>query len=88
MTIEERLRAFIVSELRTTIGREKLTDDFPLLKNYVIESMGIFLLVSFVENDVGIEVLDEEVVPQHFESIAAMARFVRSKLPVDRSLPS
>lgn len=88
MSIEQRLRAFIVSELRASVPPADLTDDFPLLKNYVIESMGIFLLVGFMEEQLGIEVLDEEVVPQHFESIEAMARFVRSKLPADRSFPT
>lgn len=86
MYIEESVRAFILNELRPQVASEELTDDFPLLKNYVIESIGIFLLVNFMEEELGIEVLDEEIVPEHFESIAVIAGYVRSKLPQERSL--
>ncbi len=86
MSIEERLRTFILGELRPKVAPEEMTYDYPLLKNYVIESMGVFLLVSFMEEGLGIDVLDEDIVPEHFETIDAMARYVRSRLRPEPSL--
>jgi len=86
MTIEDKFRTFIVDELRPQVALEELTDNFPLLKNYVIESIGVFLLVSFMEDELGVEVLDEEIVPEHFENIEALAALVRAKQPRPSSL--
>lgn len=79
MSIENRLRSFIVDELQWSGRPEELTDDYPLIQRGVVDSLGIFSMVSFVESEYGIEVEDEELVPEHFGSIAGIARLVGSK---------
>lgn len=77
--IEQRLRNFIISELSWNGSAQKLTDDYPLIEGGVIDSLGIFQLVSFVESDFGMEVDDEELVPENFGTIGAIARLVETK---------
>ena len=79
MSIENRLRSFIVDELQWNGRPDELTDDYQLIQRGVVDSLGIFSMVSFVESEYGIEVQDEELVPENFGSIAGIARLVGSK---------
>lgn len=77
--IEDRLRRFIVERYSLDGSQLSLTDDFPLIESNLIDSLGIFHLVSYIEREFQIEVRDEELVPDHFATISEMARFIESK---------
>ncbi len=79
MSIQDQLRTFILEEFRWDRPPGDLTDDFPLLEAEIIDSMGIFRLVGFLESEIGVEVLDEELVAGNFASIGDIARLVESK---------
>ena len=53
--------------------------DDSLLDSGLIDSTGIFELVTFLETTFGIEVADEEIVPQNFETATNIASFVAGK---------
>jgi acyl carrier protein len=76
--IEDRIKTFIEEELQNALG-ETLTPDYPLLQKEVLDSLGLFQLVSFIESEFGVEVADEELVPSFFGSISSIARFVEGK---------
>jgi acyl carrier protein len=78
MSVEDDVRRFITEELNAGAG-EQLTDDHPLIENRVIDSMGIFELVSFIEAEFGVKIDDEELVPEHFGTISRIADLVGSK---------
>ena len=78
--IEDDLRAFISEREQWSGPRGELTDDYPLIESDLIDSLGIFQVVSFVEQHFGVEVVDEELIPENFGTISGMARLVRSKL--------
>ena len=71
MSTQDRLRDFIV--------REVAPDDLPLIETGVVDSLGIFRIVSFVEQEFGVDINDEELAPEHFGTIASIARLVESK---------
>ena len=77
MSTEDRIRQYIVDELHYS-GPE-LTDDYPLLDSNVIDSLGIFHIVSFLEREFGVEVDDQELVPEHFGTIKDIAELVAAK---------
>ncbi len=79
MSTQDRVRSYIVDELRFRGSAKDLKDDYPLLANEVLDSMGIFSVVSFLETEFGIEVDDEELVPENFGTIADIARLVEQK---------
>jgi acyl carrier protein len=57
-----------------------LADDESLLKSNIIDSMGMLELVTFIETEFQVTVEGEELLPENFESIAALSGFVASKL--------
>ncbi len=50
-----------------------------LLDGGIIDSMGTLEFVQFLEDDFGIEITDDEMVADHFDSIAGVAKLVESK---------
>jgi acyl carrier protein len=77
--IEERLRRYIGVELAPNATTAALADDAPLIEGGVIDSMGIFELVSFVEREFGVQIADEELVLDNFRTIGTIARLIDSK---------
>lgn len=79
MSTQDRVRTFIIDELRFRGSAKDLTNDLPLLEREILDSMGIFQVVTFLESEFGIEVDDEELVPDNFGTIDDIARLVESK---------
>jgi acyl carrier protein len=74
---EGRIRNFVQSSFAKNGTR--IEADTSLLDSGLVDSTGIFELVSFLEGEFGIEVADEEIVPEHFETVQLMATFVDGK---------
>jgi acyl carrier protein len=77
--VEEKVRTFLISELGWAGERDRLTNDLSLIDAKVLDSLAIQQMVAFLEDEFGIEVRDEEVLPSNFETIGAIARLVDSK---------
>lgn len=80
MTILEALRKFLLAEIAVDLGKESLDPDEDLLEQRIIDSMAILKLVLFVERTFGIEVKDEDLIPENFQSLNSMVEFVERKV--------
>lgn len=82
MEAVEAIRQFILNDLHWNGSEEMLTPDYPLIENHVIDSLGLFELVAFVEQRFGVQVGDEEFVPQNFGTIDSILNFIdRKRVP-------
>jgi len=79
MSTEQRIRDLIDDNVRWGGDRSRLTADFALIDNQVIDSLGMISLVSALEDEFGIDVDDEDLVPDNFATIGQIAAFVDSK---------
>jgi acyl carrier protein len=77
--LEDDLRNILANEIGAGVDAAALTDDFALIENHVLDSMGIFQLVEMIEDRFEVEIADDELAPEHFESITSIAKLVRSK---------
>jgi acyl carrier protein len=77
-TTETRVREFILGKFPLAKKRG-IQDDDPLLRTGILDSLGILEVVAFLEGEFEIVVADEELVPESFETIATIARFVDGK---------
>jgi acyl carrier protein len=80
MKIAEELEHFVLAELADP-GRQRIGHEDDLLSQAIIDSMGLLLLTSHVEEKYGIAIDPEEIVPENFRNITALARFIEGKLP-------
>lgn len=80
-------REMIVSKIRAyfleTYPHEgiELTDTTDLLNDWFIDSLGVVLTVTFLEEEFGIELRRGDIQPDHFQTVEAVARLVEKKLP-------
>jgi acyl carrier protein len=73
----EPLIAFIRAEV--LLGDEPLAPDTDLLLTGLVDSLGVVLIVEWIESQLGIEIDPGDVVIEHFESVAAMVGYLRSR---------
>jgi len=57
------IRTFIVERLAPATGRTHLDDDDDLIDSGVVDSLGIFQLVAFLEEKFGVVIADSEITP-------------------------
>ncbi|OQX83602.1 MAG: acyl carrier protein [Candidatus Latescibacteria bacterium 4484_7] len=79
MDSKELIRNFIRENFLFDSDDAKIDEEDSFLENGIVDSTGILELVSFVEDEFGIEVKDEELVPDNFDSIAKLAGFIERK---------
>jgi len=60
-------------------GEEGLRDDASLLEEGIMDSTGVLNLVMFIEETFGIQVKDEELVPENLDSVDKLVAFVERK---------
>ena len=69
------LKEYIRQELMSGANSE-LDDNENLLAAGIVDSLGVLRLVSFVEERFGIEVADEDVTLENFQSIQSMVDYI------------
>jgi acyl carrier protein len=77
--VKDRIREYVLEEFAKSKGIMQITDQEVLTKNGVIDSMGIFRLVAFLEEEFNVRVGDEEITHDNLESIDAIERLVIAK---------
>jgi acyl carrier protein len=56
-----------------------IDDDSSFMNDHILDSTGFIELITFVEEVFGIEVEDEEMLPENFDSLLNVERFVARK---------
>ncbi len=76
------IRRFIADNLMFSSNGFGLSDDDSLLEEGAVDSLGVMELVMFVEEEFGLQVADEEVTPEHFDSVDRLASYIERKRSV------
>jgi acyl carrier protein len=77
----QSVRDFVMESAQTK-GVLAVSDEESLVENGVMDSLEFFRLVGFLEDNLEIVVADKDVQLENFQSIAAILRYVESKLDV------
>ena len=77
--IEPPIREFIASNLLYSKDGFTYADDASLLREGIIDSLGVVELVSFLKTHFNVQVEQHDVRPDNFDSVAKLAAFVRRK---------
>lgn len=77
MNVEQAVRDFLKNDLgkaESNVGRDE-----SLLESGIIDSMGVLQLVAFLESTYGIKVEDDDLMPENFDTIAAITSFIERR---------
>ena len=78
MSYQEKVREFIVGNF--LFGEAgKLENTTSLLDAGIIDSTGILEIVSFLEEQFGITVNDDELLPENLDSVDAISGYLETK---------
>jgi acyl carrier protein len=80
--IEQELRKFVVDNFLFGQQEVVLTNVDSFLEKGLIDSTGVLELVAFLEKKYGIKIRDDEIVPEHLDSLDRIARFIEKKTRV------
>jgi len=76
---EEIVRTHIAQNILFSNKGYPHPDDASFLEEGIIDSMNVMELILFVEEKFGLEVADEEIVPDNFDSVSKIAAYIRRK---------
>ncbi|MBP9903341.1 MAG: acyl carrier protein [Verrucomicrobia bacterium] len=77
--VESLIRDFIAQNILFSENGFPHSDEASLLEEGIIDSLGVIELVHFVQTTFDVKVEQSELRPEHFESVARLAAFVRRK---------
>jgi len=77
--LKEKIRGFIVENF--LFGNDDgLSDESSFLEEGIIDSTGVLELVNFLEEEFGITVDDEDLIPENLDSINNVVNYLAKKL--------
>jgi len=77
-TIVARIRGFLIEKFPLAKKRNLQNND-SLIDSGIVDSLGILDLVTFLESEFGLQVSDEDLLPENFQSVECIAALVRTK---------
>ena len=79
MSIEEVLRNYILENYLFTDDQSALSNGDSFMEKGIIDSTGILEVIFFLEDELGVIVEDEEMIPENLDSVNNIVTFVNAK---------
>lgn len=70
------IKDFIITQFLPDIDPAELSDDYDLVENGVVDSLGLLRVVAWVSETQGLSLNDIPIAPDNFRSVEAIRRFV------------
>jgi acyl carrier protein len=75
--VESEVRGYLLENHLFTSDGAQLPNDASLLEKGIIDSTGILEVIMFLESKFGVTVKDSEMLPENFDSVNNIVRFVQ-----------
>lgn len=79
MDVRQAIEEYIKDNILFGDG-EKMAEDVSFQESGILDSVGFLELITFVEARFGIQISDNELVPENFDTLRKVSRFVEQKL--------
>ncbi len=81
MDIDAIVKDFITATFLAGKKSTPFTEEMSLVDSGLIDSLGIMKLLAFIEKRFGFIVPEDEVLPEHFESVVSISSYIRKNIP-------
>lgn len=81
MDTKQIIREYIAREFLVGSRKDRLTDQDLLIERGIIDSMGVMTLLGFLEERFEMQIPPEDLLPENFASIEAIAALVGRHSP-------
>ena len=79
MDIQQQIHNYIVNQI-LYVGDEELNEDLSFQESGILDSIGFLELITFIEENFELKILDNELIPENFDTIKKISRFVQNKI--------
>ena len=77
--IEQLLKAYIAEEFMFDRPASDLDEGIHLIQEGIIDSLGIFMVISFIDEQFGVQIEADDVVLDNFQSIEAIKSLILTR---------
>ncbi len=81
-SLRDRIQKFILENYLFTSDTSALALDDSLLGHGIVDSTGMLEIIMFIEEQLGVTVKDEDMIPENLDSVSRIASFVESRRKV------
>lgn len=75
-SVEAKVRGYILENLLFSSDESELPNDASLLERGIIDSTGVLEIILFLEEEFGVSIKAEQMLPENFDSVDNIVRFV------------
>lgn len=75
---KNKIKNYIISA--TLSDSSAITDGTLIFESGLLDSMGLLFLIEFINEEFNVEVTDDELLPENFESINNIIQFLEGKM--------
>ncbi len=79
MSVEQRIREYILENYLFTDEQSALESSDSFLEKGILDSTGILEVIYFIEDEFGVSVDDEEMIPENLDSVDNIVAFIGRK---------
>ena len=79
MSVEQKIRDYILDNYLFTDDQSALSNEDSFLDKGIIDSTGIMEVIFFLEEEFGVQVDDEEMVPENLDSVKNIVSYIGRK---------
>ena len=79
ISIKDTLRTFVLENFLFTDDPEALADDGSFLERGIVDSTGIMEVITFIEEEYGFTVANDEMVPENLDSVESLVAYVQKR---------
>lgn len=79
MSVEQQIRAYVLENYLFTDDQSALDSNDSFLEKGILDSTGILEVIYFLEDEFGIKVEDEEMVPENLDSVNRIVAYIHKK---------
>ena len=79
MSVEDKVRNYILENYLFTDDQSELNSEDSFLEKGIIDSTGILEIIFFLEEEFGLSIDDDEMIPENLDSVNNIVKFINSK---------
>jgi len=76
---KQKIRSYILENYLFSTDESALEDAESLIDSGVIDSTGVLEIIMFLEEEFGVKIADEEMIPDNLDSVSRIVAFVERK---------
>ena len=78
--LTQRVTQYIMTDVAAAPPETPPAPDFPIIEGGLVDSLGLFKIIAFAEEEFQVRIAPEEIVFENFSTINAIVGLIQSKL--------